>query len=525
MSDARFSRLYFFGDSLTDEGVMHGLTSRNLIVTVPTPDSGYSRSFTNGKVYAEIMVDRLDLASVNLAVGGAKAVGVQTFAAFVDARVGAQLPPGAIYQDDADPAQLGFDINLGGQAARFVTGKKPVPKDAAAAFFAGLNDYAEFTPTSPETALAEGTALVKAVVASNVGAAAAAVVDGVSTILFYTMPSFRFFPLSGLRSDAELALGDKMVAAHNAGLTQGADLLRMLGAEVEFVDTARISAEIKADPASFGFRADLFAQPALLGTGGNPMLVEQPDGSYRAVFPPNPLVEGVDPDQLAFWDFVHPTTALHEVWGIFSARSLDSETLFFGDAADVIAGTAGRDLVLAGGGDDRVRAVGGRDAVLAGLGDDTVRAGLGGDVVAGGAGDDWIAGGDGADALADGAGRDRVWGGRGGDLLIDGTGFDLLYGGDGRDAFVFVDATLRGGALRGNGGVFHGGDGRDTAYLVLDEATADALDAGRHDQARLGKLGLALRDIEEVVILDADELPDAIATRAPLGEAGLWGLI
>jgi phospholipase/lecithinase/hemolysin len=525
MSDARFSRLYFFGDSLTDVGVMHGLTSRNLIVTVPTPDSGYSKSFTNGEVYAEIMVDRLDLASVNLAVGGAKAVGVQTFASFVDARVGAQLPPGAIYQDDADSAPLGFDINLGGQAARFVADKKPVPKDAAAAFFAGLNDYAEFTPTSPDTALAEGTALVKAVVASNVSSAAAAVGEGVSTILFYTMPSFRFFPLSGLRSDAELALGDTMVAAHNSGLALGAETLRKLGAEVEFLDTARISAEIKADPATFGFRANLFAQPALLGTGGNPTLIEQPDGSYRAVFPPNPAVKGVDPDQLAFWDFVHPTTALHEVWGIFSARSLDSETLFFGDAADMIAGTAGRDLVLAGGGDDRVRTAGGRDAVFAGLGDDTVRGGLGGDAVAGGSGDDWIAGGDGADALADGAGRDRVWGGRGGDLLLDGAGFDLLEGGDGRDAFVFVDATLKGGALRGNGGVFRGGDGRDTAYLVLDAVTADTLDASGHNRGLLDKLGLALRGIEDVVILDPDELPDAIKTRAPLGEAELWGLI
>jgi phospholipase/lecithinase/hemolysin len=92
-----------------------------------------------------------------------------------------------------------------------------------------------------------------------------------------------------------------------------------------------MSAEIQADPGTYGLRADLFAQPALTGTGGNPHLVEQPDGSYLAAFPPNPAVAGVDSDQLGFWDYVHPTQALHGIWGIFppiasTARSSSSAT-------------------------------------------------------------------------------------------------------------------------------------------------------------------------------------------------------
>jgi hypothetical protein len=106
--------------------------------------------------------------------------------------------PGEIYQDDADPDDLAFDLNLGGQIGRYLadpTASTP-DEDTAAAFYIGLNDYSEFTPTSPETALAEGVALVTAAVGSTISAAAAVVLNGVDTVLLYTMPSFRFFPLS-----------------------------------------------------------------------------------------------------------------------------------------------------------------------------------------------------------------------------------------------------------------------------------------------------------------------------------------
>ena len=530
MSADVISRLIYFGDSLTDEGVMHGLTSRNIIVTVPTPDSGYSRSFTNGSVHAETATDLLDVELVSYAVGGARAVGTQTFGNYVDLRVGAQLPPGEIYRDDADPADLAFDINLSGQVGRYLAdaGATPPEPDSAAAFFIGLNDYAEFAPTSPETALVEGAALVQAVVQSTIGAAASVVATGVERVLLYTMPSFRFFPLSGLRTEETLVLGDQLVAGHNAGLAAGAALLQSMGAEVGFIDIARMSAEIRADAGTFGLRADLLAQPVLLGTGGNPTLVEQPDGSYRAVFPPNPVVAGVDPDQLGFWDFVHPTGAVHGIWGVFSADSLDSETFFFGDADDTIRGTAGRDLILAGGGADRIQAASGQDAVLAGLGDDTAVGGAGSDIVAGGSGNDRIAGGRGCDVLADGAGGDLSCGERGSDLLIDGTGFDVLSGGRGNDALVFVDAMLRGGTLAQNGGVMFGGAGFDAAYLILDEDTRSAVAAELRPGAGhqgLASIGLELFGIERVVLLDPEDAVAAIATPAPLEQADLWGLI
>lgn len=524
MHNNSLNQLTFFGDSLTDLGVMSDLTSRNLVVTVPTPDSGYSRSFTNGAPYSEVMVGLLaasgDLQDAeSLAVGGAHAVGSLTFAQYVNTRVGAQLPPGAIYQPDADPAELAMVLDLGGQAARYAA--DPPAAGGAVAINIGLNDYAEFTPTSPAAAPAEGAALVAAVLAATAGAAMTAADAGADEVILFNLPDFRFFPLSTLRPEAELVLGDQLLAAHNAGLETIAAGLELAGVSAEIVDMNRISAEIRADPGTFGFRAELFAEPALLGTGGNPRLVLQPDGSYLAVFPANPAVAGVDPDQLGFWDYVHPTEALHGVWGAFAAESLRSATRFLGDGDDFAIGTRGRDLILGGAGDDRIAARGGPDVVLAGLGDDFVLGGAGADILAGGSGRDLLLGGAGSDVLAGGAGRDRSFGGMGRDLLIDGAGFDLLAGGAAADAFVLV-------AGRGGGGVMIGGSGFDTAYLVLDAATratvAAELDPGATTQ-RLRSIDLTTRGIEDFVLLDPADGLDRIHTPARLHEADLWGLV
>ncbi len=523
------SQLTFFGDSLSDTGIMSTLTTDNLIVTVPTTDSGYTRSFTNGAVYSEVMAGLLtasdDLgASTSLAVGGAHAVGDLTFAEYVEARVGAQLAPGMIYRPDADPIELATVLDLRGQVARYLA--DPPAPGGAVAINIGLNDYAEFSPTSAETAVAEGTALVQSVLQSITEAALAAVGAGASQVVLYNLPDFRFFPLSTLRPEAELALGDQLLAGHNQGLAALAAGLGGLGVEAVVIDTNRISAEISADAATFGFRADLLSQPALLGTGGNPTLVAQPNGSYLALFPENPAVAGVGPDQLAFWDFVHPTAALHGVWGAFSAESLRSESLFSGAGNDHLAGTEGRDLVLAGAGNDRVVAKGGQDVVLAGLGCDRVSGGAGADILSGGSGRDTLFGGRGCDVLADGAGRDTSHGGRGDDLLIDGAGFDHLSGGRDDDAFVFVAGPLRGEALSGNGGVMLGNSGYDTAYLILDAESRAAVEAelsGASSQI-LRSLGLTLVSIESVVLLDADHAGQ-IETPARFEEADLWGLI
>jgi Ca2+-binding RTX toxin-like protein len=527
---ADITNLIFFGDSLTDQGVLSALTSRTAIVTIPVPSAGYGTGFTNGAVHAQVLTGLMGAASENYAVGGAKAVGSQTLAQYLQPRIGNQIPGLDIYQPDAAQADLDFDINFGGQVQRFLTDAAiaPVAEGTAAGFFIGINDYSDFRPTSPETALAEATALIGEVVGNTIEAAAAATLAGVETILLYTMPNFRFFPASTLQTPETLALGDQLTAGHNGALAQGGAFLETLGAEVEVIDLNRMSAEIMADASTFGLRAELFTSPALLTTGGNPTLAEQPDGTYVAAFAPNPAVAGVDRDQLAFLDFVHPTASVHAIWGVFSAETLSSETFFAGNGDDVILGTRRDDLVLAGGGDDRVATGRGADVVLAGLGDDRVASEEGDDILAGGSGCDVLLAGCGADVIADGAGRDRAYGGRGADFLVDGAGFDRLDGGAGNDAFVFVDPSLTGGDTGAPAGRMIGGRGVDTLYLMLADETRAAVEgdwAAGAARQHLGAIGLETQGVERLVFLDPEDGVGAIETPARLDEAMFWGFV
>lgn len=518
--------LIFFGDSLSDQTNMHDLTRRTAIVTLPSQTMGYGAAFSNGPVQSGVTAGVLGVTLANYAVGGAKAVGSLTLEGYLVPRLGGQVPDLDIFLPDADPADLAADISLGGQIGRFLAdaAAKPVEAGTAAAFLIGLNDYSEWRPTSPETAQAEAAALIQAVLGATIQAAAGAVAAGVETVVLYTMPNVDFFPYAGLQTPQTVALGNQMIAAHNAGLAQGAAALEALGAEAETVDLNRISVELKADAETFGLRGDLFGAPVLLATGGNPRLVEQPDGSWIGVFPPNPATAGVDPDQLAFWDLVHPTAALHGVWGAFSATSLSAKTFFLGAGDDDLRGTRGADLVLAGAGDDRVATGGGADAILGGLGNDRLAGGSGADILAGGAGDDLLRGGCGADVLAGGMGRDRLFGGSGADLLVAGPGCDRLDGGAGDDAFLLVEGRPGGPAS----GMMIGGGGEDTLYLLVSDAVRAAVEAEwRPGAARqhLDALGLRTAGVEHVVFLDPATGVEGIDTPARIDEAALWGFV
>ena len=211
---ADINHLIFFGDSLTDQGVLSALTSRAAIVTIPVQSAGYGTAFTNGAVHARVLTDALGVSAENHAVGGAHAVGSVTLERYLDQRLANQSPGLDIHQPDASEADLQFDIDFGAQARRFLADAAATPPlpGTAAGYFIGLNDYSEFTPTSPETALAEATALLTEVVGNTIESAAAARLAGVETILLYTMPQtaealyFRAHDLKGLGTTYEYPL-------------------------------------------------------------------------------------------------------------------------------------------------------------------------------------------------------------------------------------------------------------------------------------------------------------------------------
>jgi Ca2+-binding RTX toxin-like protein len=119
--------------------------------------------------------------------------------------------------------------------------------------------------------------------------------------------------------------------------------------------------------------------------------------------------------------------------------------------SESLVGTAGPDVICAGGGDDSVTGRGGNDIVYGGRGSDTVKArggadtvygGSGGDTLDGAAGDDSLFGQLGADMLQGGAGNDALDGGLGNDTLDGGSGTNSCDGGGGDDTLLDnCDAT------------------------------------------------------------------------------------
>ena len=253
-------------------------------------------------------------------------------------------------------------------------------------------------------------------VGNTIAAAGAIAATGVERIFIYNLPAPEFLPLP---LPPEFGA---VVDGHNALLAQGAAFLASQGVDAEIVDMHRIGAEIVADPRTFGLNPAYLDQPMLLGIGSQPIWVpEAQDWSIEA----NPVVAGVDPNRIAFTDFLHPSSAMHGVLGAFAAGSMTDNLVFLGPEDDVRRTGPGDDLVLAGAGNDRIFSGRGADTVLAGLGDDLVFAGKGRDIVAGGAGDDGVHGGRGNDVVAGSDGDDIAGGGAGRDLMVDGLGHDL----------------------------------------------------------------------------------------------------
>jgi phospholipase/lecithinase/hemolysin len=519
-------RIVFFGDSLTDGGTVHAITSQILSVPFPLESAGYQRVFSNGPVYSQFLPALLGIASIeNHAVGGARALGSRPISQLGDEDILAPLLlPGA------DPALLGFDINLGAQVARFVADEKADPFAGAttAVILIGLNDMKAFAGSDPSFPALQGLALIGRLGAATLGAAhRLADQGGVDEIVLYTFPDASFFPFSQGVGSGELKLAERLFDAHAAAMKNAAGALELAGVDTEVVDLGVLADEISADMQTFGF---LRHGPVLFGTASDPMIGR--DGSF--FFPSNSAVVGLDPDQIVFYDIIHPTTALHGVLAAYSASVLEDRSYFLSDGDNVLLGSSGSDFVLARAGDDILTLRRGDDRIFAGPDDDRVYGDKGRDILAGGSGNDELYGGSGADVVAGNTGDDLLFGRPGPDILIDGLGADRAFGGPGDDVFFYTEAARIGGRTGVGVDRFFGEDGLDTLFLSVSEAnrTAAATEIGRGGgplgSFRFDTLNLSLEGIEAVVLLDRLDFgnaPVAPELQAALHEADLWGLV
>lgn len=488
--------LVFFGDSLTDNG--------NLFALAGIPQAPYVNGvFSNGPTYAapSNLPALLHKTSANFAYGGARAHGTQ----FVN----------------------NTDINFGGRVAHYLAG--PHGPHEIVFVNLGSNDYLNYNPATD----GDAATFVKGVVQSiGNGVNAIAGAGGVDEVVLYTIPNVALAPAKAALTPVQIAGATAIVAGHNGGIYTLAAVQEALGIHTVVVDVARLQVEFTKDADTFGLKTtDIpFVSPDAQG-------VEQSTG----------VLNFLRPDQVAYFDEIHPSAAVHGIAAVFSAATLKADQVFlFDGGAQTLVGTAGSDLVFTGRGNDGVSTEGGNDTILAGLGKDVVHSGDGNDIAIGGGGNDRVFGGNGSDVLAGNLGNDKLYGGNGSDVLISGQGTDFAYGGNGNDIMIFSQDLQVAGH-----DTFGGGNGIDTVRVIVDEfalflhpeiqldlaAFGSSIAATHHGV--LTSLGLTANNVErlEVYIQHHDgsitagaSFGHAAVAETPvvhslLHSADLWGLL
>ncbi|MCB4455725.1 SGNH/GDSL hydrolase family protein [Leisingera sp. McT4-56] len=479
-----FSEVYYFGDSLTDEGnavdILASVIEPVILLDLIASFGGFPSSDDLDQLRAEAKIvarqtvidsfgevgpegavtNALTHASYAAALGGFKAVNyaVATATALGDGLLEDLIDLEAQVEDFLEDAAGG------------------VPPDSAAFFLIGGNDFIDLLRTVKEqniTSQAEFLALasplVEALIAQIVSAAETTSAAGVGTVFLATQPADGFYPEFDTLSPEHAEFADLLVGMFNASLADSIADLRSGGIDARAVDLFAVSEALTEDPAGFGILADR-----------TDYLI---DGS---VF---------DSDQVLAWDAIHPAETAHQVWGAYAEFVMGGgTTALLDDGASALSTGSAANAVFALGGDDTVRAGGGNDVAIGGTGNDELHGGGGRDILLGGSGNDIVKGAKGNDIISGGDGADELRGAAGRDVIVDGRGDDTVFGGAGNDTFIFTETVLIGGGGESND-VFHGGKGNDTLYLVLDEASYLAFEGGDVDGV-LSELGITVFGVE-----------------------------
>ena len=432
------SRLVVFGDSLSDNG--------NLFRLIGEPPPPYWEGrFSNGPTYAEQLAQMLGARLKDFAFGGATASDASP-GVLTDPLTGTPLP-----------------INLPEQIAFYLAQLhgRPAPADTTAVIYIGNNDYINYLESNlskdPQTALS----LVSDVEKNIAHAIDALTLAGVEKIALFTLPDLGVTPEIQALGPDTVAFAQDLDILNNTALSQ----LAASHPNVQLVDIFQLSDAVAADPQSFG-----------LTDTSVPMIDLLASGSYA-------------PNEVAFFDGIHPTYAGHGIQAIFADTVLASDhTQFLDGTQSVIRAQGGNDFIFATpinpmntSLNDNYTIYGGagNDVIFAGPGTVTVHGGLGNDLIAAGSGDATLFGGPGTDVLATNSLLTNLLEGGSGDdaLIANRGGKNTLDGGSGNDLFVLkenaslvnADGTFDFGAQ-----TIDGGEGQDTLRFVINDQIPSA---------------------------------------------------
>ncbi|MDD9715543.1 SGNH/GDSL hydrolase family protein [Dinoroseobacter sp. PD6] len=502
-STLSFSNLATFGASLTDWGGMYGLTKDVIRVPLPLAKNGYSIGYSNGSVYTVYASDLLEIPTLeNYAIGSASALGSTILEDFLEEKFIAYT-----IKVDRDDPRLKAELNYTAQVDRFLEANAGVDLSGTMSLIQmGLVDYMNFFPNFSRGGPSSYSEFTVEVLGSVFDGVDRMMDAGVGQVVLNTLPDPSNFVFMSWMPSFYLRKVDNAVAHHNDMLQAEVATRAAAGENIVVVDMNALTAAIDDDPSAFGFVA----------SAGSFI-----SSSVRFWLSASSAPDDYDPDQVAFFDPFHPSTAYHGVMGVFQAESLTKATTVLEEDGAVFQGSAAGDMVLVRGDGATIMAQQGEDTVIGGVGRDSLSGGAGDDLLSGGSSDDSLDGGVGADVLAGGTGDDLLMGGDGNDVLIDGLGSDTLLGGIGHDVFLFCDPRLIGGQSGTDFDTFDGGEGHDILYLALGDAQRQVFET----TGSLAEIGIVATGIEEVVLVAHRlELVD-VSSDARLAEADLWGLV
>ncbi|NSY39862.1 SGNH/GDSL hydrolase family protein [Leisingera sp. ANG59] len=493
-----FSRVYYFGDSLTDEGnavsLLASVIEPVILLDLIVSFGGFPSSQDLDRLHNEAKIlARQRIIDSFSEVGPEGAVtNALTHASYAAALGGFQVVNYAVATATALGDSVLEDlIDLEAQVADFAEDAAGgVPPDSAAFFLIGGNDFIDLLGTVQEQQittradfLALAAPVMEGLIAQIVAAAETASAAGVGTVFLATQPADGFYPRFDTLSPLYAGFADLLIDTFNGMIADSVISLRAAGVDARAVDLFAVSAAITEDPAGFGILAD------------------------RTDY----LIDGsaFDSDQVLAWDSIHPAETPHQIWGAYSEFVMGGgNTTLMDDGSAFVKKGAAADAVFALGGNDTVQSGGGDDAVAGGSGNDVIHGGWGNDILLGGSGSDTVTGNKGRDIISGGDGDDELRGGAGNDVIVDGRGDDLVFGGAGDDTFIFTESSLIGGGGPSND-IFRGGLGNDTLYLVLDDASYLEFESG-NTAGVLNNLGITVFGVEFM---------HAIAGRGGIGPA------
>lgn len=271
-----YTGLYVFGDSLSDNGNLFRLTGQ-------PPAPYYQGRFSNGVTYAERLPGLLGFTyvpSTNFAVGGA----------LTDTTHNSGLP----------------NLGMQSQVNNFLSSGKTIGARDLVVVWGGANDYFATLNTIATQSQTQAQVTITNQITSTIGNLAgevqALVRAGAREVIVPNLPLLGAAPSISASGASASAAGNLITTNHNSNLaTTMGSVGRGLGANIYLIDTAALFTDMQSNPSKYGLTnttAQCIQTAACVG------------GSAATQA------------QYLFWDGVHPTAAVHEIYATYVAANL-----------------------------------------------------------------------------------------------------------------------------------------------------------------------------------------------------------